>query len=170
MADEPDARSTFEQEHRVRQADGSVGWLLSRAVPVPGPDGEVAEWFGAGSDATVRRRATARRIGDLKRPLGLSASRKPEAGLGGGPKAMRQVMAAACVGRSVRASSPSASGSPRQVWPMSSTSTPWRVSSFISRAMTVCSSACNSSSLGTLASMKPGKPSASHRYTPQRLP
>ena len=46
---------------------------------------------------------------------------------------------------------------------MSSTSTPRRVSSFISRAMTVCSSACNSSSVGAAFSMKLGAPSASQR-------
>jgi len=43
---------------------------------------------------------------------------------------------------------------------MSSTSTPWRVSICISRAMTVCSSTCNSLSVGASASMKAGGPSA----------
>lgn len=50
-------KSLFELEHRVRQADGSVGWVFSRAVPIFGPDGEIVEWFGAGSDVTVRREA-----------------------------------------------------------------------------------------------------------------
>ena len=49
---------------------------------------------------------------------------------------------------------------------MSSTSTPRRVSIFMSLAMTVCSSACSASSVGALASMKLGAPSASLRYTP----
>jgi len=40
------------------------------------------------------------------------------------------------------------------------------VSIFMSRAMTVCSSACSASSVGALASMKLGAPSASRRYTP----
>jgi hypothetical protein len=44
--------------------------------------------------------------------------------------------AAACSGRSVSASPPSASGSARSVWPMSSTSTPRRVSILMSRVMT----------------------------------
>jgi hypothetical protein len=57
-------------------------------------------------------------------------------------------MAAACSARRVRASSPSVCGSASQVCPISSISTPRRVSIFISRAMTVCSSACSSSSLG----------------------
>lgn len=51
------SRSTFELEHRVRHADGSVGWVLSRAVPIFAPDGEIAEWFGAGSDITARKNA-----------------------------------------------------------------------------------------------------------------
>lgn len=49
---------------------------------------------------------------------------------------------------------------------MSSTSTPRRVSNFISRSITDCSSACSSSSVGEAASMKAGKPSAARRYTP----
>ncbi|MCZ0961050.1 PAS domain S-box protein [Paracoccus benzoatiresistens] len=49
-------RSVFELEHRVWQADGSVGWVLSRAVPILGDSGEILEWFGAGSDVTARRR------------------------------------------------------------------------------------------------------------------
>ncbi len=75
-------------------------------------------------------------------------------------------MAATCSGRRVRASSPSASGSASQVCPISSTSTPRRVSIFISRAMTVCSSACSSSSVGAPAWTNTGTPSAPHRYTP----
>jgi hypothetical protein len=46
-------------------------------------------------------------------------------------------------------------------WPMSATSTPRRVITFIRRAMTVCSSAYNSSSDGALASVKTGPPCAS---------
>ena len=47
-------KSLFEQEHRVRLSDGSVGWVLSRAVPLLGPDGEITEWFGSASDITQR--------------------------------------------------------------------------------------------------------------------
>lgn len=50
-------RSLFELEHRVRLADGSIGWVLSRAVPLMTPAGEIIEWFGAGSDVTDRKRA-----------------------------------------------------------------------------------------------------------------
>ena len=50
-------RSIFQLEHRVRRVDGSVGWTLSRAVPILDPSGEVSEWFGAASDVTARRNA-----------------------------------------------------------------------------------------------------------------
>ena len=50
-------RRPFQLEHRVRRADGSMGWASSRAVPLFGPDGEVTEWFGAASDVTERRRS-----------------------------------------------------------------------------------------------------------------
>ena len=39
-------KSTFELMHRVRRANGTVGWVLSRAVPILTPDGGVREWFG----------------------------------------------------------------------------------------------------------------------------
>ncbi|MBT9371613.1 PAS domain S-box protein [Rhizobium sp. CSW-27] len=54
-------RRPFQMEHRIRKADGSVGWVLSRAVPVADGNGEIVEWFGAASDVTERRRADARR-------------------------------------------------------------------------------------------------------------
>lgn len=50
-------KSVFDLEHRVRLADGSIGWVLSRAVPMLGPDGQVTEWFGTGRDVTERREA-----------------------------------------------------------------------------------------------------------------
>lgn len=49
-------RMMFESEHRVLRADGSVGWTLSRAVPVFNDDGEVVEWFGTSTDITERRK------------------------------------------------------------------------------------------------------------------
>ncbi|SEO68306.1 PAS domain S-box-containing protein [Methylobacterium sp. ap11] len=68
-------KGTFELEHRVRRADGSFGWTLSRAVPLFEEHGEIAEWFGAASDVTARRTAEARQaalveIGDQLRDLG----------------------------------------------------------------------------------------------------
>lgn len=48
----------FQLEHRVRRADGSVGWISSRAVPVTDDKGDIIEWFGAASDITERVRTT----------------------------------------------------------------------------------------------------------------
>lgn len=48
------AGSLFELEHRVRRADGSEGWVLSRAVPIRDEQQQVAEWFGAAIDVTER--------------------------------------------------------------------------------------------------------------------
>ncbi|WP_165374858.1 PAS domain-containing protein [Sphingomonas montana] len=50
-------KGDFELEHQVYQADGKIGWALSRAVPIRGSDGEIVEWFGTASDVTEERRA-----------------------------------------------------------------------------------------------------------------
>ncbi|NPV91297.1 MAG: PAS domain S-box protein [Firmicutes bacterium] len=50
-------KSVFELEHRVWQADGSLGWTFSRAIPLLDEKGEIVEWFGAAGDITERRRA-----------------------------------------------------------------------------------------------------------------
>ncbi|WP_380783003.1 PAS domain-containing protein [Sphingomonas sp. R86520] len=52
-------KKTFDLEHRVVRADGTVGWTLSRAVPLLNPAGEIVEWFGAASDISARRDAEA---------------------------------------------------------------------------------------------------------------
>ncbi|HLH26800.1 MAG TPA: response regulator [Chloroflexota bacterium] len=52
-------KRVFELEHRVRRADGTLGWTFSRAVPILGADGEIIEWFGAASDVTPRKEAEA---------------------------------------------------------------------------------------------------------------
>ncbi|HEY7061623.1 MAG TPA: ATP-binding protein [Chloroflexota bacterium] len=51
----------FELEHRVRRADGTLGWTFSRAVPILNAAGEIVEWFGAASDVTARKRLEAER-------------------------------------------------------------------------------------------------------------
>lgn len=51
------AKGMFEFEHRVRRADGTFGWALSRAVPLVDERGTVTEWFGAARDITKRRNA-----------------------------------------------------------------------------------------------------------------
>ncbi|QDW25041.1 PAS domain S-box protein [Pedobacter sp. KBS0701] len=48
-------KGIFELEHRVVRADGSLGWTVSRAVPILGDDGEIEEWFGAASDITIKK-------------------------------------------------------------------------------------------------------------------
>jgi PAS domain S-box-containing protein len=48
-------KSTFELEHRVRTADGGMGWTFSRAIPMLDVKGEIVEWFGAASDVSGRK-------------------------------------------------------------------------------------------------------------------
>jgi PAS domain S-box-containing protein len=57
IRDAVESQSLFQLEHRVRRVDGSVGWTLSRAVPIQNERGEIIEWFGAATDVTERRRA-----------------------------------------------------------------------------------------------------------------
>jgi two-component system CheB/CheR fusion protein len=62
-----ETRSTFELEHRVFRADGEIAWTFSRAIPLLDGDGEIVEWFGAGSDITERKRGEeALRAGELR--------------------------------------------------------------------------------------------------------
>lgn len=57
IADAIAGKRAFELEHRVRRADGAIGWLQSRAIPRLDADGAIVEWFGAVSDITQRVRA-----------------------------------------------------------------------------------------------------------------
>lgn len=50
-------KQTFELEHRVVRADGSLGWTHSRAVPILDDGGHIVEWFGTASDVTRRKQA-----------------------------------------------------------------------------------------------------------------
>jgi len=50
-------KSIFELEHRVRRADGSLGWTVSRAVPMMDANGEIVQWFGTANDITERKQA-----------------------------------------------------------------------------------------------------------------
>lgn len=50
-------KRTFELEHRVLLVDGTLGWTLSRAVPVFDAQGTITEWFGAASDVSARKEA-----------------------------------------------------------------------------------------------------------------
>lgn len=48
-------KSIFQEEHRVKRADGSIGWTSSRAIPIINKNGEIEKWFGAASDITERK-------------------------------------------------------------------------------------------------------------------
>ena len=73
-------RSAIGLEHRVIRADGSIGWVHSRAMPLLDGRGEVAEWFGTAIDLTEQEeieaalRASAGRLAGIfeSAPVGLS--------------------------------------------------------------------------------------------------
>ena len=54
-----DTKTTFSLEHRVFTADGWVGWVSTRAVPMLDEHGQVTEWYGAASDITPRKQIEA---------------------------------------------------------------------------------------------------------------
>lgn len=62
------AKSLYELEHRAILADGSIGWVLSRAVPLLNAAGEITEWFGAGTEVTERHE-TAERLRESEERL-----------------------------------------------------------------------------------------------------
>ena len=47
-------KSSFELEHRVVDKDGTVAWIVSRATPLLGENGEITRWLGAANDVTER--------------------------------------------------------------------------------------------------------------------
>ena len=49
-------KTTFEMEHQILQADKTLGWALSRAVPIFNSKGEITEWFGTATDITQRKK------------------------------------------------------------------------------------------------------------------
>src|SRR6185295_8669086 len=50
-------RAKFELEHRVVRRDGTLGWTVSRAIPILDDNGEIREWLGTASDVTRRKGA-----------------------------------------------------------------------------------------------------------------
>lgn len=50
------ARASFTAQFRLRCADGSYRWYLTRAVPEFGPNGRVSRWLGTGHDIDERVR------------------------------------------------------------------------------------------------------------------
>lgn len=49
-----DNKSKFELEHPVFSIDGSIGWTLSRAIPILDHNGAIMEWIGIAEDITKR--------------------------------------------------------------------------------------------------------------------
>jgi len=47
-------KGVFELEHRVVRADGTIGWVHSRAVPLLDEQGDISEWFGFAIDISER--------------------------------------------------------------------------------------------------------------------
>ncbi|MGE0705658.1 MAG: PAS domain S-box protein [Vicinamibacterales bacterium] len=60
-------KRVFEMEHRVRRVDGSLGWTISRAIPILDANGELVEWIGMARDVTARK--------DAQEALGRAAAR-----------------------------------------------------------------------------------------------
>ncbi|MGN3974911.1 PAS domain-containing protein [Tsuneonella sp. SYSU-LHT278] len=50
------AGQVFESEYRLKQADGSFRWTLSRALAMRGPDGAVRRWYGTLTDIDASHR------------------------------------------------------------------------------------------------------------------
>jgi PAS domain S-box-containing protein len=49
--------SRFEEEARVRRADGSYRWFLARSIPQRSEDGRIARWYGIHIDIEEQHRA-----------------------------------------------------------------------------------------------------------------
>ena len=52
-----ETRTVYENEHRLRMADGSYRHFLTRGVPVLEADGRVREWIGTSADISERKGA-----------------------------------------------------------------------------------------------------------------
>ncbi len=62
IAEAVSSKSQFELEHQVIRSDGSIGWNVSRAIPLLNPQGEIDQWFGIASDVTRRKQVEAELI------------------------------------------------------------------------------------------------------------
>jgi signal transduction histidine kinase len=68
----------FELEHRVRQADGTLGWTYSRAIPMLDAQGELTGWLGAARDVSASKQAEAQleqQVAERTQALGESQTR-----------------------------------------------------------------------------------------------
>ena len=50
-------KAPFEMQHRVRRADGTVGWTCSRAIPTLDAQGAITGWLGTARDVSARKQA-----------------------------------------------------------------------------------------------------------------
>ena len=64
------AGSIYEVEHRVKTGNGDYREMLSRAVPVFDPTGEIEEWVGTHTDITARKHAERQRDMALDEAVG----------------------------------------------------------------------------------------------------
>ncbi len=72
----------FESEHRIRRADGSMGWTFARAIPMLDDSGAIEEWFGAASDVTQRKRGEEelrRLTGELEARIAIAVEQRQAA-------------------------------------------------------------------------------------------
>jgi PAS domain S-box-containing protein len=60
-------RITYDVEHRLRRADGSYRWHLTRALPMLDEQGQIIRWFGTCTDITDRKQAEAALQGSERR-------------------------------------------------------------------------------------------------------
>ncbi len=63
---------TYEFEFRLKRADGSYRWHLTRALPLRNADGAIKRWVGTNTDIHERKLAEARSTRDLNRIWSLS--------------------------------------------------------------------------------------------------
>jgi PAS domain S-box-containing protein len=54
-----DEGTSYEVEHRVRMADGTYRWHVSRALPMVDEDGQVVRWYGTATDVHRMKEAEA---------------------------------------------------------------------------------------------------------------
>jgi len=69
-------KTTFELEHQVIRQDGTIGWVFSRAIPMLDEQGDIIEWFGAGSDITERKQAEANQMQLIREQAARAAERQ----------------------------------------------------------------------------------------------
>lgn len=63
---------TYETEYRLRAADDTYRWHLARAVPLRGPEGDIASWVGTNTDIHAQKLAEEASAKDRDRLWGIS--------------------------------------------------------------------------------------------------